>query len=52
MQKYCEILSKVLRWDTFKDAHPWKVIQCDTPKGITIMCFHPKAMTTDNYLEH
>ncbi len=30
-----------LMWDTFKHAHLWKVVQCDTPKGITIMCFHP-----------
>jgi hypothetical protein len=31
---------KSLRWNTLKHAHPWKVIQCDTPKGVTIMCFH------------
>ncbi len=30
-----------MRWDIFKHAHPCKVIQCDTPKGITIVCFHP-----------
>jgi hypothetical protein len=27
--------------DTFKHAHPWKTIQCDTPKQVTIVCFHP-----------
>jgi hypothetical protein len=32
---------KSLRWDTLKHAHPWKVVQCDTPKGVTIVCFHP-----------
>ncbi len=30
-----------LKWDTFKHAHPWKVIECDAPNGVTIVCFHP-----------
>jgi hypothetical protein len=30
-----------LKWDTFKHAHFKKVIQCDTTKGVTIVCFHP-----------
>jgi hypothetical protein len=30
-----------LMWDIFKHAHLWKVVQCDTPKEITIMYFHP-----------
>jgi hypothetical protein len=31
-----------VKWDTLKHAHPWKVIQCDTPKkGWTIVCSHP-----------
>jgi len=29
-----------LKWDTFKHAHFWKVIQCDIPKGVPIVCFH------------
>ncbi len=40
MQKYCEIFQS-FRWDTFQHAHPWKVVQYDTPKGTTVMCFHP-----------
>jgi hypothetical protein len=30
-----------MRWDTLKHAYPWKTIECDTPKGVTVMCFHP-----------
>ncbi len=32
---------KILRLDTLKYAHPSKVIQCDTPNGVTVVCFHP-----------
>jgi hypothetical protein len=32
---------KSLKWNTFKHAHPWKVVQCDTPKGVIVVCFHP-----------
>ncbi len=26
--------------DTFKHAHPWKIVQYDNPKGVTVLCFH------------
>ncbi len=47
----CKNIVKIfqnLRWDTLKHAHPWKVIQCDTPKGVTIMCFHPISILVVN----
>jgi hypothetical protein len=34
------IFFKSLKWDTFKHAHPWKVAQCDTLKGVIIVYFH------------
>jgi len=37
---------KSLRCNTLKHAHPWKVIQCDSPRGVTIVCFHLTAVTT------
>jgi hypothetical protein len=32
---------KKFKWDTFKHAHPWKVVQCDTPNDVIVVCFHP-----------
>jgi len=34
-----------LKWDTLKHAHPWKVVQYDTPKVVTIECFHSIFVT-------
>jgi len=31
---------KKFRCESLQHAYPWKVVQCDTPKGVTIMCFH------------
>jgi hypothetical protein len=41
-KKCYEIFSNV--WGVIHSnmhAHPWKIIQCDTPKGVTIMHFQP-----------
>ncbi len=43
---------KRLRWDTLKHAYPWKVVLCDTWKGVTVMCFHPLSTPFNKQFEN